>query len=256
MMITQSRETDLLNQYSTSNDTNAREEMVLRYVSLVHFVLGRLGISQGSGNDYEDLVNQGLIGLIEAVDRYDPKFNTQFSTYATFRIRGKILDYLRSLDWLSRTARHRARDVRQAVNSLTDQNQRVPTDSELAEHMNMDIGKVQQALMDSSRVIVSLDAVVDYDEENDASLYETIADENQNDPSDVIGEKDLISKLTDVIKLLPEREQTLLSLYYYEELTLSEIGTVLGVSESRACQLHAKAVMTLQALLTQGENNG
>jgi RNA polymerase sigma factor for flagellar operon FliA len=109
--------------------------------------------------------------------------------------------------------------------------------------------------MDSSKVIVSLDAVVDYDEENDASLYETIADENQNDPSDIIGEKDLISKLTEVIKQLPEREQTLLSLYYYEELTLSEIGTVLGVSESRACQLHARAVMTLQALLTKGENN-
>ncbi len=104
-------------------------------------------------------------------------------------------------------------------------------------------------------MIVSLDAVVDYDEENDASLYETIPDENQVDPSDSVGEKDLISKLTDMLKLLPEREQTVLSLYYYEELTLKEIGTVLGVSESRACQLHARAVMTLQALLTQGVEN-
>ena len=122
--------------------------------------------------------------------------------------------------------------------------------------MNLNVSKVQQALQDSSRVIVSLDAVVDYDEENDASLYETIADDNQTDPSDAIGEKDLISRLTEVIKLLPEREQTVLSLYYYEELTLKEIGTVLGVSESRACQLHARAVMALQALLTQGDGNG
>ena len=255
-MIAQINEAELLSQYTVTKAPALREEMVMRYVSLVHFVLGRLGISQSVGNDYEDLVNQGLIGLIEAVDRYDPNFKTQFSTYATFRIRGKILDYLRSLDWLSRTARHRARDVREAVNTLTDQNRRVPTDDELASYMNLNVSKVQQALQDSSRVIVSLDAVVDYDEENDASLYETIADDNQTDPSEAIGEKDLISRLTVVIKLLPEREQTVLSLYYYEELTLKEIGTVLGVSESRACQLHARAVMALQALLTQGDGNG
>lgn len=254
-MIAQISEVELLNQFTATKSPALREEMVLRYVTLVHFVLGRLGISQAIGNDYEDLVNQGLIGLIEAVDHYNPDFKTQFSTYATFRIRGKILDYLRSLDWLSRTARHRARDVREAVNTLTDQNRRVPTDDELAMYMNLQVSKVQQALVDSSRVIVSLDAVVDYDEENDASLYETIADENQVDPSDSIGEKDLISKLTEVIKLLPEREQTVLSLYYYEELTLKEIGTVLGVSESRACQLHGRAVMALQALLTQGDGN-
>lgn len=255
-MIAQINEAEILSQYTVTKAPALREEMVMRYVSLVHFVLGRLGISQGVGNDYEDLVNQGLIGLIEAVDRYDPSFKTQFSTYATFRIRGKILDYLRSLDWLSRTARHRARDVREAVNTLTDQNRRAPTDDELASYMNLDVNKVQQALQDSSRVIVSLDAVVDYDEESDASLYETIADDNQADPSDAIGEKDLISRLTEVIKLLPEREQTVLSLYYYEELTLKEIGTVLGVSESRTCQLHARAVMALQALLTQGDING
>ncbi len=254
-MVMQMSEVDLLNQYAVTKEPSLREDMVLRYVSLVHFVLGRLGINQGNGNDYEDLVNQGLIGLIEAVDRYDSSFNTQFSTYATFRIRGKILDYLRSLDWLSRTARHRARDVREAVNTLTDQHQRTPSDSELAVYMNLDISKVQQALLDSSRVIVSLDAVVDYDEENDASLYETIADENQTDPSDLIGEKDMISKLVEVIKELPEREQTVLSLYYYEELTLREIGEVLGVSESRACQLHARAVLTLQSLLTKGDRN-
>ena len=252
-MIAQISESELLNQYAATKAPALREEMVLRYVSLVHFVLGRLGISQNIGTDYEDLVNQGLIGLIEAVDRYDAKFNTQFSTYATFRIRGKILDYLRSLDWLSRTARHRARDVRQAINALTDLNQRAPTDNELSEFMKIDVNKVQQALLDSSRVIVSLDTVVDYDDENDTSLYETIADENQHDPSDTVGETDLIARLSEVIKQLPEREQTVLSLYYYEELTLKEIGSVLGVSESRACQLHARAVMTLQSLLKQGE---
>ena len=138
-------EADLLNRYLKTRAPELREELVLRYVSLVHFVLGRLGISQELGNDYEDLVNQGLLGLIESVDRYDPSFNAQFSTYATFRIRGKILDYLRSLDWLSRTARHRTRDIRQAIAVLTERNQRPPTDNELAEHLGLDIAKVQQA---------------------------------------------------------------------------------------------------------------
>jgi len=251
-METQITEIDILSKFVTSRSSEAREELVLRYVSLVHFVLGRLGISQDLSNDYEDLVNQGLLGLIEAVDRYDPTFNTQFSTYATFRIRGKILDYLRSLDWLSRTARHRARDIRTAITQLSDQNQRPPTDQELADHLGMDVAKIQQSLVDSSRVIVSLDAVIDVDDENESSLYETLADDNQSDPSDIVGEKDMKTRLISALQDLPERERTVLSLYYYEELTLKEIGSVLGVSESRACQLHARAVLSLQSILSQG----
>jgi RNA polymerase sigma factor FliA len=249
-------EIDLLSRYLATHSPDLREELVLRYVSLVHFVLGRLGISQEAGGDYEDLVNQGLLGLIESVDRYDPSFNTQFSTYATFRIRGKILDYLRSMDWLSRTARHRTRDLRQAMTVLTERFQRPPTDAELAEHLGMDIGKVQQALVDSSRVLVSLDAVIDIDEENESSLYDTLADDNQTDPSDLVDQMDMQQRLVLALKKLPEREQQVLSLYYYEELTLKEIGEVLGVSESRACQLHARAVLILQSILTTGVFHG
>jgi RNA polymerase sigma factor for flagellar operon FliA len=232
-----------------------REEMVLRYVSLVHFVLGRLGISQEMGADYEDLVNQGLLGLIEAVDRYNPTFGTQFSTYATVRIKGKVLDYLRSIDWLSRTARHRTREVKSAIANLTEKNKRPPTDEELATHMGLNVEKVQQALMDSSKVIVSLDAMMEIDEENEVTLYDTLADESQEDPSDVVDTIDQKQRLINAIKELPEREQQVLSLYYFEELTLKEIGKVLGVSESRACQLHARAVLSLQGLLTQGGMN-
>lgn len=256
MMAAMANETDLLNRYLKTHSPDIREELVLRYVSLVHFVLGRLGISQEVGGDYEDLVNQGLLGLIESVDRYDPSFNTQFSTYATFRIRGKILDYLRSLDWLSRTARHRTRDLRQAITVLTERHQRTPSDSELAEHMGMDVAKVQQALIDSSRVLVSLDAVVEVDEESESTLYETLADDNQTDPSDIVDQRDMQEHLVIALKSLPEREQTVLSLYYYEELTLKEIGEVLGVSESRACQLHARAVLSLQSVLGKEVKHG
>jgi len=249
-------EADLLTRFVTTHSPELREELVLRYVSLVHFVLGRLGISQDLGNDYEDMVNQGLIGLIEAVDRYDPAYNTQFSTYATVRIRGKVLDYLRSLDWLSRTARHRTRDIRQAITILTERYQRTPSDAELAEHLGMDIEKVQQALVDSSRVLVSLDAVIDVDDESETSLYDTLADDDQEDPFEQVARKDMQTRLIEALKELPEREQLVLSLYYYEELTLKEIGEVLGVSESRACQLHARAVMNLQAILKTGVKNG
>lgn len=255
-MTVTANEAELLQRYLKTRAPELREELVLRYVSLVHFVLGRLGISQEVGNDYEDLVNQGLIGLIEAVDRYDPSFNAQFSTYATFRIRGKVLDYLRSLDWLSRTARHRTRDIRQAITTLTERFQRPPTDNELAEHLGMDIAKVQQALIDSSRVLVSLDAVVEVDEDNETSLYETLADDSQVDPSEAADQNDLQERLVLALKQLPEREQTVLSLYYYEELTLKEIGEVLGVSESRACQLHARAVISLQSILGNKVKHG
>ncbi len=249
-------ETELIKQYLKTHSPDLREELVLRYVSLVHFVLGRLGISQEPGGDYEDLVNQGLLGLIESVDRYDPSFNTQFSTYATFRIKGKILDYLRSLDWLSRTARHRTRDLRQAITVLTEKNQRPPTDAELAEYLGLDIAKVQQSLVDSSRVLVSLDAVVEVDEESESSLYDTLADDNQQDPSDIVDQRDIQERMVLALKSLPEREQTVLSLYYYEELTLKEIGEVLGVSESRACQLHARAVLSLQSILGREVKHG
>lgn len=249
-------ESDLLGRFLATRSPELREELVLRYISLVHYVLGRLGISQSFGGDYEDLVNQGLLGLIEAVDRYDPSFNTQFSTYATFRIRGKVLDYLRSLDWLSRTARHRTRDLRHAISTLSDRYQRPPTDAELAEYLGMDLPKVQQALVDSSRVLISLDSVLDLDDESENSLYETLADEAQNDPSDLVDQLDMKERLIEAIKKLPEREQTVLALYYYEELTLNEIGEVLGVSESRACQLHARAVLNLQAILTHEVTRG
>src|SRR5512146_3100425 len=157
-MVTQSQDAELINRYLATHDPSLREEIILRYVPLVHYVLGRVGMSQQMGPDYEDLVSQGLLGLIEAIDRFDPNFGTQFSTYATVRVRGKVLDYLRALDWLSRTARHRARSVQTAITTFWETNQREPTDEELASQLELGVDQVQQALVDSSRVMLSLDA--------------------------------------------------------------------------------------------------
>ncbi len=246
----QSQDLDILNQFLASRAPALREDMVLRHVSLIHYVLGRLGVTAEIGMDYEDLVHQGLLGLIDAVDRYNPEYGTQFSTYATVRIRGKVLDYLRSMDWLSRTARHRSKSIQKAIQTITSQTNVPPNEKEISEFMGLDLDKVHQGLMDSHKIIVSLDALVNMDEENENTLYDTLADDNQADPAEIATENDLKTRLVNCLKRLPERDQLVLSLYYFEELTLKEIGKVLEVSESRACQIHSQAIMNLQALLS------
>jgi RNA polymerase sigma factor for flagellar operon FliA len=162
-----------------------------------------------------------------------------------------VLDQLRAFDWLSRSARRRTREVQNAITVLWGQFQRAPTDEELAAHLNLDLGKLRQALVEADHIILSLDADNDADSE-EISLHELLADEEHQenaDPGETWAGKDLRASLAEMIKLLPEREQLILSLYYYEDLTLKEIGKVLDLSESRVCQLHARAMLSLRAQL-------
>jgi RNA polymerase sigma factor for flagellar operon FliA len=239
----------LVNSFLTSRDPGLREELVLRFVPLVHYVLGRLGFTQEMGSDYEDLISQGLLGLIEAVDHYNPSFGTQFRTYAVVRVRGKILDYLRTMDWLSRTERKRSRSVQKAIADFWLKNQRAPSDTEIAQLMDIDIDQVQKALVDSSRVIVSLDATRESDDEEEQSLHEMVPDEAQPDPAEVVFREETMSHLMQAIQGLDQREQLVLTLYYYEKLTFKEIGQVLELTESRVCQLHARAITVLRTTL-------
>ncbi len=250
-MRSEQEDADLIAKYLETRDPQLREQIVVRYVPLVHFVLGRLGFSQASTVDYEDVVSQGLLGLIEALDRYDPRYGTVYSTYATLRVRGKILDYLRNQDWLPRSVRQRAKAVQEAITRLWGELNREPTDEELAKYLNIEPEQLQEALSDSSQVFISLDMMAeDSGTDSDTSLYEVLADESQPNPSEIFEDKELQSRLVEALKQLPQREQLLLSLYYYEELTLKEIGAVLGVSESRVSQLHSRAIMNLRALLS------
>ena len=243
------RDVDLLASYATNCDPKIRDEIILNYLPLVHFVLGRLNFSQSMGPDYEDAASQGLIGLIEAIDRYDSSYGTQFSTYATLRIRGRVLDHLRSLDWLSRTARKRARNVQQATTHLWGELHRAPTDDELASYLGIGQAALQKALVDANHVIISMDSDLTKDGENETSLHDVLADESQNNPAEVLEENELKEHLIKAIKDLNERQQILLSLYYYEELTLKEIGEVMTISESRVSQIHTRAVMKMRNMI-------
>jgi RNA polymerase sigma factor FliA len=238
--------TDLLNRFLASRTPALREELVLQYVPLVHYVLGRLGFTQELGFDYEDLVSQGLLGLIEAVDRFNPSFWAQFRTYAVVRVRGKILDYLRTLDWLSRTERQRSRLVQKSITEFWLKNQRAPTDAEIGKNLNLGADQVQKALVDSSRVIVSLDETHEGDEDDESSLHEVLADEQQENPSDILSQEETMAQLVETIHGLDQREQLVLTLYYYEKLTFKEIGQVMDITESRVCQLHARAITSLR----------
>ena len=249
-MVLQIDSISLMDQYLVTRSPELREQLVLQSVPLVHYILGRLGITAELGSDYEDLVNQGLLGLIDAVDRYDPKHGTRFSTYAGLRVRGKILDYLRSSDWLSRSARQRVRLIQKAVTELWALFQREPTEAEIARHLGMALDDVQTGMGDSNRVLVSLDSISEIDQgEDEGSLHERLGDENQIDPSDAMEEVDMKRAMVSAIKQLSQREQLILSLYYYDELTFKDIGKVMGITESRVCQLHARAILNLKAVI-------
>lgn len=240
---------ELIQYFLKTRDPHTREEIILRYIPLVHFVLGRLGISQALGADYEDAASQGILGLIEAVDRYDASHGTQFSTYAILRIRGKVIDQLRSHDWLSRGARQRARQLQGAIDRFWEQYHRPPSDEELAELLQWDIEGLRQAFIDSNHILLSLDTVVTAEGDETISLHEILADREQENPDVLVETEELKETLIQIIQSLPEREQLVLSLYYYEHLTFKEIGLVLDVSESRVCQLHTKAVLSLRSKL-------
>ena len=249
-----SKNQELVIQFCKSKDESLREEIVVNSVPLVHFVIHRLGINNGNCTDYEDIVSQGLLGLIEAVDHYNPEYDTMFSTYATFRIKGRVLDYLRSLDWLSRTTRQRIKEVQKAFNELWVLLERPPTEEEVAEKMTIDVSKVREALTDASHVVLSLDHMVFWDDEDEVTYHEKLPDHEQNDPGDIVDAAYEQSAIVGALCKIEKRDRLILSLYYFEELTLKEIGKLLNISESRVCQLHARAIMRLKAILINNEN--
>jgi RNA polymerase sigma factor FliA len=224
------------------------------YSPLVKYVAGRMSSGLPAHVEEADLISYGLIGLISAIERFEPEREIKFETYAVPRIRGAIIDELRSLDWVPRSVRSRARQIEKANVKLENKLQRAPTDEEMAKELGIDEEDFQESLIQiSNSTIAALDELwtISDSSGDQVSLLDTIHDPNAPDPAKVLDATALKDRVADAIARLPEREKLVIALYYYENLTLREIGEVLGVTESRISQLHTKAVLRLRSRLQE-----
>jgi RNA polymerase sigma factor FliA len=242
---------ELWQEYRENRDKAVRDRLILTYAPLVKYVAGRLGSSLPAHVDEGDLVSYGLLGLIGAIERYDPDRDIKFETYAIARIRGAIIDELRALDWVPRSVRSRARQIERAIGELEAKLGRAPTDEEIAAKVGVTVDELDNSLTDISRSsIAALDELWSVSGDGDqVSLLDTLEDDTIAQPAEVLDETETREALADAIARLPEREKLVVTLYYYEELTLREIGEVLGVTESRVSQLHTKAILRLKSRL-------
>jgi RNA polymerase sigma factor FliA len=238
-------------EYRRTQDKSVRDRLILTYAPLVKYVAGRLGSGLPAHVDEGDLVSYGLLGLISAIERYDPGRDIKFETYAIARIKGAIIDELRALDWVPRSVRSRAREIERAIAELESKLGTAPTDDQIAEKIGITVEELGDSLTDISRSsIAALDELWSVSGEGDqVSLMDTIEDTTGPRPADALDETEMREALAEAIARLPEREKLVVTLYYYEELTLREIGEVLGVTESRVSQLHTKAILRLKARL-------
>ena len=237
-------------------DSALRDRLILTYAPLVKYVAGRLGSGLPAHVEEEDLVSYGLLGLIGAIERYDPDRDVKFETYAIARIKGAIIDELRSLDWVPRSVRARAREIERSIAHLEAKLHRPPTDEEIANQVGITVEELEDSLTDISRSsIAALDELWTIGGSGGSggdqiALIDTIEDTEAPAPESSLAQTELKEALGEAIARLPEREKLVVTLYYYEELTLREIGEVLGVTESRVSQLHTKAILRLKARLS------
>jgi RNA polymerase sigma factor for flagellar operon FliA len=243
---------DLWRRYKASGDERARERLVVAYSPLVKYVAGRMSSGLPAHVEEADLISYGLTGLISAIERFDLSREIKFETYAITRIRGAIIDELRTLDWVPRSVRARAREIERANMKLEARFQRAPTDEEMSSELSMTLEEFHDALLSiSNSTIVALDELWNVSDStgDSVSLLDTLPDRGALDPQAVVDQSELRDRIADAIAALPEREKLVVALYYYENLTLREIGEVLGVTESRVSQLHTKAVLRLRSKL-------
>lgn len=227
------------------SDGGAREALILQYSPLVKFVAGRVAAGLPRNVDQSDLVSYGVFGLIDAIDKFEPERGFKFETYAINRIKGSILDGLRSLDWVPRSVRSRAREMERSLSELEHRLQRTPSDEELAKHMGQEVESVRSTLAEISNLgLIALDEMIGPDA--GSSLGDFLPDVGGMSPEAAFQAEETRHMLGDAINRLPDRERLVITLYYFEGLTLAEIGEVLGVTESRVCQIHAKSVLSLR----------
>lgn len=244
----------LWSDFKQSGGPDLRERLILHYSPLVKYVAGRVGVGLPNNIEQADLVSYGIFGLIDAIERYDLTRAIKFETYAISRIRGAIIDELRSIDWIPRSVRSKARNVERAYATLEGRLQRTPSDGEVAAELGVSVDELHTIFSQVSFVnVVALDELLHMGGErgDKVTLGDTIVDPKAEDPVLAFEDEETRYVLADAVSTLAEREKIVVTLYYYEGLTLAEIGQVLGVTESRICQLHTKAVMQLRVKMSE-----
>ena len=248
----------LWHEFKATHDNGARERLILHYSPLVKYVAGRVSVGLPATIEQADLVSYGIFGLIDAIEKFDIERGIKFETYAINRIRGAIIDELRAIDWIPRSVRFKAREVERALGELGGRLQRPPSDAELAAELGVSLDDLQEMLNQINLVsVVALDELLSVGGEKGeaVSLVDTLADAKAADPEMSFESEETRHILAQAINILPERERLVITLYYYEGLTLAQIGGVLGVTESRVCQMHTKAVLQLRNRMAEATHD-
>jgi len=247
----------LWREFKAGGEAHLRERLILHYSPLVKYVAGRVGVGLPSNIEQADLVSYGIFGLIDAIEKFDLSRAIKFETYAISRIKGAIIDELRAIDWIPRSVRYKAREVERAYAALEGKLSRTPTEGEVANELGLTLDELHTIFSQVSFVnVVALDELLNVGGErgDKLSLVDTLEDTRAEDPVAAFETEETKYLLARAINMLPEREKIVVTLYYYEGLTLAEIGQVLGVTESRICQMHTKAVLQLRGKLAEGRD--
>jgi RNA polymerase sigma factor FliA len=239
-------------EYKETHSPEAREKVILHYSPLVKYVAGRVSTGLPPSVEFGDLVSYGVFGLLDAIEKYDPGRGIKFETYAIARIKGAIIDELRADDWVPRSVRFKAREIERVYMALESELRRIPTDEEVASKLGVSVEEYNNLLSKMSLIsLVALDELwtVSGDKPDKISLADIVEDVKVKDPSKTFEIEEMKDMIADAINRLPERERIVVTLYYFEGLTMREIGEVLTVTESRVCQMHTKAILRLRARL-------
>ncbi len=244
--------------FKDAASAKAREQLIIHYSPLVKYVASRVATGLPTTIEHADLVSYGMFGLIDALEKFDTARGIKFETYAIPRIKGAIIDELRAMDWVPRSVRFKAREVEKAYTEIEAREKRAPTEKEVADRLGMSLGELHDVINQISFVsVMALDEAlaVGADREERLSLLDTLADTSQLDPAADVEDQETRGMLASAINSLSEREKVVLTLYYFEGMTLAEIGEILGVTESRVCQIHTKAVAQLRTHLVESDGS-
>lgn len=233
---------ELWKRYAQTKSRSIKEQLIEEYVELVKIVAGRMYNFYGSKIEYDDLVGFGVMGLIDSIERFDLSKNTKFETYAQIRIKGTIIDNIRKLDWIPRSLRKKSKDIQNGMISLENKLGRTPSNVELSQHLNISLKELESALSDISNFnMTSLEDLL-----ANKGEYNIDKDRVNNTPEQIFEKREIKEILSSIVDVLPEQEKTVVSLYYYEELTYKEVGYIMELSESRISQIHSKAILMVK----------